>query len=52
MKKYKCSVCGYIYDEAQGDQNHNIFPETAWEDVPDDWLCPVCGVNKYNFEKI
>ena len=45
MAKYKCTVCGYIYDPAE---NNNI----AFEDLPDDWLCPVCGVGKDKFEKI
>jgi len=51
MKKYVCSVCGYEYDEAMGDPNAGIAPGTAWEDIPDDFVCPVCGVGKDSFEE-
>jgi flavin reductase (DIM6/NTAB) family NADH-FMN oxidoreductase RutF/rubredoxin len=50
MKKYKCTVCGYIYDPAKGDPDGGIKPGTAFEDIPDDWVCPVCGVGKDQFE--
>lgn len=49
-KKYKCSVCGYIYDPAKGDPDSGIAPGTAFEDIPDDWVCPICGVSKDQFE--
>jgi rubredoxin len=49
MKKYKCSVCGYIYDPAKGDPDSGIKPGTAFEDLPDDWACPVCGSSKDKF---
>lgn len=49
MKKYICP-CGYIYDEAQGDPEHGVAPGTKWEDVPEDWLCPTCGIGKDMFE--
>lgn len=52
MKKFKCTVCEYIYDPEKGDPEHNIKPGTAFEDVPDDWTCPVCGVGKDQFEEI
>ena len=52
MKKYKCLVCGYIYDPAVGDEDGGIAPNTAFEDIPDDWTCPVCGVGKEDFELI
>lgn len=52
MKKYKCSVCGYIYDPAQGDPNSGICPGTAFEDLPDDWVCPECGVGKSEFNPL
>ena len=42
MKKYVCTVCGYIYDEAAGDPDNGVEPGTKWEDVPEDWVCPVC----------
>ena len=51
MKKYVCSVCGYIYDEAAGDPDTGIAPGTAWEDVPEDFVCPLCGVGKDQFEE-
>ncbi|MCQ2265934.1 MAG: rubredoxin [Bacteroidales bacterium] len=50
--KYKCSVCGYVYDPALGDPDSGIAPGTAFEDIPDDWICPLCGVAKSNFVKI
>jgi len=50
MKKYECTVCGYVYDPAEGDPDNSVAPGTAWEDVPDDWVCPVCGVGKDMFE--
>ncbi len=49
MKKYICEVCGYIYDPAEGDPDNDVEPGTAWSDVPEDWLCPVCGVSKDEF---
>ena len=52
MKKYVCDVCGYIYDEAAGDPDNGIEPGTKWEDVPDDFLCPLCGVGKDQFSEV
>lgn len=52
VEQYKCMVCGYIYDPAQGDMDHGVKPGTAFADVSDDWQCPVCGVGKDQFEKI
>ncbi len=49
-KKYRCIICGFIYDEAEGLPDEGIAAGTAWEDVPDDWLCPECGVGKSDFE--
>lgn len=49
MKKYVCP-CGYEYDPAQGDPANGIAPGTAWEDIPEDWVCPVCGLDKDSFE--
>lgn len=48
--KYVCTVCGYIYDETTGDPDNGIAPGTAWADVPDDFVCPLCGVGKDMFE--
>lgn len=47
--KYRCRICGWIYDEALGSPEDNIPPGTKWEDVPDDWECPDCGVTKNHF---
>lgn len=52
MDKYICLVCKYIYDPEKGDPESNIAGGTAFEDLPDDWLCPVCGVGKDQFKKI
>lgn len=52
MKKWQCVVCGFIYDEAEGWPEDGIQPGTAWEDVPEDWECPDCGVGKEDFEMI
>lgn len=51
MKKYECTVCGYIYDPAKGDPEANIPPGTSFEDLPEDWVCPMCGVGKEDFEE-
>ena len=50
MKKYVCTICGYIYDEEKGDPDGGIAPGTKFEDIPDDWVCPVCGASKAAFE--
>ena len=50
MKKFKCMVCGWIYDEALGAPKDGIKPGTKWDDVPQDWICPDCGVTKDQFE--
>ncbi len=52
MKKYECTACGYIYDPAKGDPDGNIEPGTAFDDLPDDWVCPECGVGKDEFEPL
>lgn len=52
MKAWQCIVCGHIYDESKGDPEHGIAPGTRWEDVPDDWECPDCGVAKADFEMV
>ena len=51
MKKYVCTACGYIYDPAQGDPENGIQPGTAFEALPDDWVCPACGASKSMFEQ-
>ena len=50
MKKYICKVCGYVYDPEVGDPDNGVQPGTAFEDIPDDWVCPLCGVGKEDFE--
>ena len=52
MAKYECTVCGYIYDSENGDPDGGIKPGTPFEDIPDDWVCPVCGASKDQFEKL
>lgn len=51
MKKYVCTACGWIYDPAIGDPDSGIAAGTAFEDIPEDWACPVCGVTKDMFEE-
>ncbi len=51
MKKYVCDVCGWEYDEAIGDPENGIAPGTKFEDLPEDFLCPLCGVGKDNFSE-
>ena len=52
MDRWECTVCGYIYDPAVGDPSADVDPETAFEDLPDDWVCPECGATKDLFEKL
>jgi rubredoxin len=52
MKKWQCLICGYIYDESKGIPEEGIEPGTSWEDIPEDWVCPDCGVGKDDFEMI
>lgn len=52
MAKYRCTVCGYIYDPQIGDPDNGIKPGTSFEALPDTWVCPECGVGKDMFEKI
>lgn len=49
MQKYQCAICGHIYDSAVGDPDSDIPPGTAFEDLPEDWSCPVCGAKKSQF---
>lgn len=51
MEKWECTVCGYIYDPDVGDPDYGVDPGTAFEDLPDDWVCPECGAGKDLFEK-
>lgn len=51
MKSYRCDVCGYLYDPEVGDPDNGVAPGTAWEDVPADWLCPLCAEGKGEFSE-
>lgn len=51
-KRYRCTVCEHIYDPSEGDPNSGVAPGTAFEDLPDDWMCPDCGASKADFEPI
>lgn len=50
MKKYVCSICGYEYDPAQGDPENDVAKGTEFKDLPEDWVCPVCGADKSEFD--
>lgn len=52
MRKYECTLCGYVYDEATGDPDNGVAPGTKWEDLPEDWECPLCGASKDEFELV
>lgn len=52
MQKYECDLCGYIYDPAEGDPDNGVLAGTAWEDVPGDWVCPLCGATKDDFSPV
>jgi rubredoxin len=52
VRQWECVICGYVYDEAKGIPDEGIAPGTRWEDIPDDWECPDCGVSKSDFEMI
>lgn len=52
MDKFECVVCGYIYDPAEGDEDGGIAPGTSFADLPEDWVCPLCGAGKEDFEKV
>lgn len=49
MGKYVCEVCGYVYEPYEGDPANGVAPGTKFEDIPEDWTCPLCGVGKENF---
>ncbi|HSP48243.1 MAG TPA: rubredoxin [Clostridiaceae bacterium] len=51
MKSYVCTVCGYVYDPAVGDEENGVAPGTSFDDLPMDWVCPLCGVDKTQFEE-
>ena len=51
MIKYVCGICGYVYEPVKGDADHGVEPGTPFEQLPEDWHCPVCGAIKENFEE-
>ena len=51
MDRYVCDPCGCVYDPTEGDPDNGVAPGTAWADVPEDWVCPVCGADKDQFSK-
>ena len=51
MDKYVCTICGYVYDPEVGDTDSGITAGTPFEEIPDDWVCPICGAGKDDFEK-
>ena len=52
MDKYRCIICDYIYDPELGDPDNGIAAGTAFDDIPEDWACPLCGADKSNFEMV
>ncbi|MDD4796141.1 MAG: rubredoxin [Eubacteriales bacterium] len=52
MEKYECSLCGYVYDPADGDPDNGVEPGTAFADISEDWVCPLCGAGKDMFERV
>ena len=51
MATYICELCGYVYNPSEGDPENGIAPNTDFEDLPDDWVCPLCGASKEDFSK-
>ncbi len=51
MKSYRCILCGYIYDPSEGDPDNGVAPGTAFEDLPEEWVCPLCGAGVEDFEE-
>ena len=51
MKQYVCALCGYVYDEAEGAPDYGVAPGTVWADVPEDFVCPMCGAEKSLFDE-
>ncbi len=52
MKKYVCDVCGYVYDPAAGDPDNSVQPGTPFEELPENWVCPLCGVGVEDFSPV
>ena len=52
MEQWKCTICGYVYNPAEGDEDNGFPPGTPFEKLPDSWVCPICGAGREQFEKI
>ena len=52
MQKWRCTICDYVYDPAEGDMNNGVAPGTPFEELPDEWVCPICAVGKNLFVQI
>ncbi len=52
MEKFECTLCGYVYDPEKGDPENDVAEGTSFADVPDEWVCPVCGAGKEDFEQV
>jgi rubredoxin len=52
MAKFRCTICGYVYDESKGDEKHGMKKGTKFSDLPNDWVCPICGAQKNMFEEL
>jgi rubredoxin len=52
MEKYRCIICDYIYDPEVGDPDNGVAPGTPFDQLPEDWVCPLCGVDTSNFEPV
>lgn len=52
MKSYRCLICGYIYDPEAGDPDNGVAPGTPFDEIPEDWVCPLCGAGKDDFEPV
>jgi len=52
MKKWECVACGWVYNEEKGHRESGLAPGTRFEDIPEDWTCPLCGVGKDEFEEL
>jgi rubredoxin len=52
LKQYRCTICGYVYDPAAGDPDAGVAPDTAFDNLPEDWVCPICGATKDQFEEL
>ncbi len=52
MARYRCTVCGFVYDEREGLPDEGFAPGTPWAEIPDDWVCPECGAGKEDFERL